>query len=128
MFVIMPAEFILGVAMLVRLPCVVGLIVFVGAAIGVAVGVAMLMQMLVGVGVGVGVAVSHVAMAVGMGVDVTVLMGMLVLVLVPTAMIVMMPAMHGVLPLEALEVFSLAQYPMESEVEHPISMVPAFPR
>jgi hypothetical protein len=124
MFVIMPAEFVLGVAMLVRLPCVGGLIVpvIVGAAIGVAVGVAMLVQMLVGMGMGVGMAVSHVAMAVGMGMDVTVLMGMLMLVLVPTAVIVMMSAMHGRPPGRGLEVPSLAQHPHGGEARHQASL------
>ncbi len=96
MLVIVSVEFVLGMAVLVRFPGMVGLVMpmIVRALAHMAVGMAVLMQVFVDMGMGMGVAVGHVAMAVGMGMNVAVFVGMLMLVLVPIAVIVMMPAVH----------------------------------
>ncbi len=97
MFVIVPGQIILCVAMLVRLPGMIGLTVLVvmGAALDMAVGMTVLMEVLVGMIVAVGVAVPDVAMGMLVGMDVTVLVGVVVLVFVPFGVVMMMAAMHG---------------------------------
>ena len=99
MFVPVVAQFILGMAVLVRPPGMARLIVPVvmGLGLGMAMGMAVLMAMFVGMGMGVGMAVDGVVVGMLVDVDMAVFMGVLVLVLVPAGVVVimMMTAMHG---------------------------------
>ena len=100
MLVVVAGQFVVAMAVLVRFPGMIGLVVFVVAAAGVAMGMAVLVAMVMGVGMGMGVAVDGVAMGMVVGMDMAVLVGVLVLVFVPPAIavpldvVVMMPIMH----------------------------------